>query len=201
MSRILWHNVIIILTLFPGIVILLINRIPFLKRKNEMDKYAVCLAADVFINLYMNDRTLALPVLLLFLCPCILFILEYLLKDRGKKKIAKLLSLRKQMKKPFYVMLAYPVFEEFIYRSFVYQILGDSDATLLAYLLLSSGVFVFAHFFTQHVKSLYKIPFAVLEGLIYFYTKNIAFCIIIHMAFNMFVYAYNETKYSRNMYG
>lgn len=200
MSRILWHNVIIVLTLFPSIFIFLMNRFPFLKQKNEMDKYAVCLAADVFLNLYVNNRNLALFALLLFICPCILFILEYFMKEHGKNNISKFLSLRKQLKKPFYVMLAYPVFEEFIYRSFVYIILEDVGVTLPAYLLLSSGTFVFSHFFTQHAKSLYKIPFAVLQGLIYFYTKNIAFCIIIHMAFNMLVYAYNGLKYRRNMY-
>ncbi|WP_367397274.1 CPBP family intramembrane glutamic endopeptidase [Clostridium sp. MSJ-8] len=102
-----------------------------------------------------------------------------------------------QIKKTVYVMILFPCCEELIYRYFLYMHMKRLVDNIYLYFILSVVTFVFIHFFNQKIKCFYKIPFAIFECITFILFKNIFVCIMIHMNFNILVYAYNTIKYSR----
>lgn len=200
MLHILWLNLAIILTIFPGLLLFCINRFSFLRKVNEMDKYVVCLMLVVFINM-LNSVNLMLIIILIIVLPIALFVIEYILNEWGKLKWNKFKYVLIQIKRPMYVMILYPILEELIYRYYVYSFVSAINRNIFIYCFTSVCAFIFVHFFNQRVKCLYKIPFAIVESLLFFVYEEILLCIIIHMCCNILVYAYNSLKYGKGKMG
>lgn len=200
MFHILWHNISIIITIFPGIILFGINRFSWLKKKNEMDKYALCLLFVVILNLFARDSVMLQKVVILLVTSIFLFVLEYIMtnikKVEGKQVYCTLLGIKRAL----YILLVYPICEEIIYRYMIYSYVDNIYKNFVVYMLFSVFTFIFAHFFSQKMKCLYKIPFAIAEGLLYWGYKDIGMCIILHMAYNMLAYVYNSEKYKRSYY-
>lgn len=106
MFPILWHNAYIVLTIFPGIILFLINRIPYIKKKKEMDKYAVCLFLVVMINLFAENPSLLQKILILMICTAVFFVIEYLLENKKNITWNKICYVLIELKKPFYILLS-----------------------------------------------------------------------------------------------
>jgi len=58
------------------------NRIPYVKKKKEMDKYAICLIAVVAINLAAGNLILLQKTVILIIGAIVFFVIEYLLENR-----------------------------------------------------------------------------------------------------------------------
>lgn len=200
MFHILWHNISIIITIFPGIILFGINRFSRLKKKNEMDKYAFCLLFVVVLNLVARDSVMLQKVVILLIASIFLFVLEYIMTNRkqaeGKQVYYTLLGLKRAL----YILMLYPVCEEIIYRYLIYSYVSNIYKNFVVYMLFSVFTFIFAHFFSQKMKCLYKIPFAIAEGVLYWKYKDIGVCVILHMTYNMLAYVYNSERYKRNYY-
>lgn len=196
MYRILWHNIQMIITIFPGIILFLVNRFSFFHRKNEMDKYILCLMLVVYLNLICNVQYLII-LLLIPILTIVLFIIDYILTEWENISLSKFKYAVAQMKKPVYIMIFYPIFEEIIYRYFIYYYLKESVNVAWFYVLISSIAFVFAHFFNQRFKCFFKLPLAVAQGIVFLVYQNIFICIIIHICYNILVFSYNMSKYSK----
>jgi len=173
------------------------NRIPYVKKKKEMDKYAICLIAVVAINLAAGNLILLQKTVILIIGAIVFFVIEYLLENRENITWDKVWYVLSEIKRPFYILLLYPVCEEMIYRFMIYCFINEISVNFYVYLLLSAFAFVFVHFFTQKIKCLYKIPFAVLAGVLYWEYKDIMLCICLHMAYNTLAYAYNSIRYKK----
>lgn len=165
-----------------------------------MDKYAVCLFLVVMINLFAENPSLLQKILILMICTVIFFVIEYLLENKKNITWNKICYVLIELKKPFYILLLYPVCEEIIYRHLLYCIIKQIYINFYVYLLFSVFSFVFVHFFTQKTKCLYKIPLAIIEGILYWVYKDIMLCISLHMGYNILVYAYNSIKYKNSYY-
>lgn len=196
MFRILWLNLAIVITLFPGILLFIMNRFSAIRRINEMDKYIICLITVVFLNL-LNDLKYMYIFFMIFICSIFTFIIEYILNEWGKFECNKLKYVISQIKRPAYVMILFPICEELIYRYFVYSITNTITTNVFIYLFISVSSFIFVHFFNQKFKCFYKIPFSIIECIIFLIFKEILICIIIHMSYNILVYAYNTSKYNK----
>lgn len=199
MSRILWHNIIIIITIFPGILLFLMNRFRLIRKFNEIDKYILCLSFVVIVNL-LNNISYMCTVTVIILGSYMTFCVEYILTEKGKVDFNKFKYVMAKIKKPLYVMILFPIFEEYIYRYYVYSVMYTVVQNKIVYVFISTVTFTFVHFFNQNIKCFYKIPLSLLESIVFVIFKNIFICIIIHMCYNIYVYAYNSIKYN-NQFG
>ncbi len=196
MFHTLWLNLLFLLTLFPGIIMFLINRFPFRHRINDMDKYVMSLIIVILLNIYdkLNDFLIIISIAAFSI---LIFIIEYIFTEWGKLNFNKFKYVVSQVKKPVFVMIVFPCCEEMIYRYFLYLDVVFMYDNVYLYFILSVIAFVFVHFFSQKMKCFYKIPFAIIECLLFIAFKNIFVCILVHMNFNILIYAYNTSKYSR----
>lgn len=196
MYHILWHNLCIVLTIFPGIILFCMNRFLFLRKVSELDKYAACLALVVFANL-LNNLNLMIVILIIIISPICFFTIEYIINERNKLDLNKFKFSILQVKRPIYVMIIYPIFEELIYRYYMYDFVREITNSMLIYCFISVSVFIFVHFFSQQIKCFYKVPLAIVESILLYIYKDVFICITIHMSYNILVYSYNTLKYSK----
>lgn len=195
MYHTLWHNLCIVLTIFPGIILFCMNRFFFLRKISELDKYVVCLALVVFANL-LNNLKLMTIVVIIIIFPICFFTIEYIINNKFKLDLDKFKFIIVQIKRPIYVMIMYPIFEELIYRYYIYDFVKSSTNSMLIYCFISTSVFIFVHFFNQQIKCFYKLPLAIVESILFYIYINVFICIVIHMSYNILIYSYNTLKYS-----
>lgn len=196
-SHIHWLKyIVLILTVFPGIMFFIFDKIAIINKLKTNQKYAVALILVTIVNAIIFNEIIMLLIILG--CLIIPYLFEYIINER--KKISKygVLYEIKTLKFPVFVMVICPFFEEYIYRFFIYKHIMPVVDKEWIYILISVLAFLFCHFVTQKEKSVYKIPIAFIECGIFIYTKNVYICIVIHMVYNIMVYAHNFYKYTQN---
>ena len=192
----LLNFLLILVTIFPGIIIFIFDKIPGIKRMKSNEKYSLALSIVTLINaIVFNNIILVLSTIV---CVIIPYGFEYLFNE-GKKVCKNSVMFEiNSIKLPFFVMIFCPIFEEYIYRCFIYKhIMGIVDVEW-GFVLISILAVVFCHFVNQQEKSIYKIPLGLIECIMFIWTSNIYMCIVIHMAYNILVYAHNSQKYMRS---
>lgn len=194
MFHILWLNIKIIITIFPGILLLLLNTIPKIKQFKSIDKYSIALIFIVIINL-LNNLNYQIQFLCVIVSVLCLFVIEYIFIEWRRIDYRKFVFVLSKIKKPMYIMCLYPLCEELIYRYFFYQFISEFKYKNILFCVLSISCFVFVHFYNQKYKSLFKIPFAIVECILFIYFKNVYLCILVHAFFNVAVYSFNISKY------
>lgn len=200
MFHILWHSLGIMPVLFPGMILWLVNRSKKIRKINELDKYAICLLLVVFLYLFFLNFNLFIKINVFIWLSFILFLLQYIIINWRKFEYSKLFYILMHSKKVCYILILYPLCEEIIYRYFIYHFFYMMEKNLLFYVILSSISFVFSHFFSQKVKALRLFPLAVFESVLFWFYRDIMFCIMIHMAYNILVYLYNSMKFKDNRF-
>lgn len=190
----LLHNLLTIIILFPGSILMLINRVRPLRRYSETSKYLLCALFVVMLDLLFWHKHMYIYFAILIVA-MLFFLLEYSIETRFDKSFTKIQTIYRKMKKPVMVIIIFPFLEEYIYRYFTYEIIVQYTNSILLYVVFSSIVFVSAHFYSQRLKALTKIPFAVVQALVFVFTLNIYVCLSIHIVFNVLILLYNNSKY------
>lgn len=196
MFRIHWLNILFIITVFPGIILFLLERFSIFNKLISIERYVFALAIVSSINL-IYSKSLIYPLLIIIMIPIILFLFEYMnLKDESKtfKKVSFYI---REMKRFYLILVLIPIMEELVFRYFIYEISIIFKYTLWQYILLSVLSFTFVHFFEQGAKALIKIPFALIQSIVFLYSMNIYICFLIHIIFNILVYLFNISRYSK----
>ncbi len=184
-----------VLTIFPGILIAIQSKLPKFKRLKGNWQYALALMAVCGMNSIKYHCWIHLLIMLSAIIAS--YTAEFLFNEYKNLDISKIKYEINTLSLPFFVMIVCPVFEEYIYRYFIYQYVMDTVSVTWMYFLISILSFIFCHFMTQQLKSLYKIPLAVIECIIFISFKTILMCIIVHMTYNILVYSHNLQKYMR----
>ncbi len=195
MSHILWLSLSMLPALFPGMILWIVNRFNNIRKINEMDKYGICLLLVTLIYSYFIDKNIFIKIGIILLVPMVLFFLHYFLVNWQNFNREKLVFVLKGCKKFYHILFIYPVCEEVIYRLLIYYFFDIIQNILWAYILISSTLFVFSHFFQQKVRALRLVPLAVCESLLFYIYKDISICIVIHIAYNILAYLYNSVKH------
>ena len=155
MIHILCLNIVVYVTVFPGVVFL------FLK-KEGIREYTLVLMSITIINiLCLKQWDLMIALIVVITIPIILYKIEKMVLN---KKIS--LSLSKLEIDGGSVIFLIPLFEELIFRYFIFyhvvsigSNLGNSNNL---YLIISTMAFVVAHIKRLKLQALYKIPFSLL---------------------------------------
>lgn len=174
----------------------IMGRIYGIKKLKGIDLYLISLILVIIFNVYNKYNDLII-IFVIVSFSIITIILEYVFNEWNKLNFNKFTYSLAQIKKPVYVMILFPCAEELIYRYFLYMDIETLFNNVYLFFILSVITFVFIHFFNQKTKCFYKIPFAILECIAFILFKNVFICIIIHMNFNILIYAYNMSKYNR----
>lgn len=190
------HEIVLLLiTIFPGIIIFIIDKIPIFNCLNSNFKYSISLLLVVLLNsILYNDYVL---IFLSLIFAIISYGCEYLFNNIKKLSISGIKNEFQTIKIAFFVIIICPFFEEYIYRYYLYKDITRSTNEIWAYFFISILSFLFCHFIKQKEKSIYKLPLAIIECIMFVTYKNIYICIFIHMSFNSLVYAHNLNIYSR----
>ncbi|MBC1540100.1 CPBP family intramembrane metalloprotease [Listeria seeligeri] len=189
------HNLLFLLTLFPGMLLLLTKWMPLLKRKSTFFQYLISLGVVTFIEclFFRQSIGMILSIISVLILPFVLFFIEYVLIERQFKK---LIYISKKNKIIIQSVIYFPILEEFIFRYFIFQyciLFGFND---IQFILLSTLAFVLAHVFYQGVTSVVKVIFSVVLGIIFLLTLNVFVTIIIHCIFNFLIYIVRNSKYN-----
>ncbi|EAD3637955.1 TPA: CPBP family intramembrane metalloprotease, partial [Listeria monocytogenes] len=188
------HNIFFLITLFPGMLLLLTKWIPVLSRKSTFFQYLLCLFLITIMNslFFRQQFVVVLSLICILFLPFILFFVEYIFVERQWKK---LLTIYKKNKIIIQSIVWFPVLEEIIFRFFIYQYCELFDFSNIQYILLATFSFVIAHIFYQGVSSIVKILFSFILSILFLLTLNIFLTIIIHCIFNFLVYIVRTSKY------
>lgn len=197
---ILWHSLIglmFFLTCFPGILLIFIRKVNFLKYLPEFYKYILVLILVLLIDacLFVSSTNIYLCVSVIIIIPVIIYIAEKLLLF--KKNAFDFYN--KNSKFILSVLIAYPILEELNFRYFLYYFSLIYDYYFIQYIILSVLTFVFSHFLYQGKSSVVKIFFATIQSIIYLYFRDIFINIIIHMMFNILVFSSQMKKLNRSI--
>ena len=192
----LLNNILLFLTIFPGILIFFMEKLPKVKKIKSNDKYAISILIVVILNGLKFDK--AIGICSLILCLFIPYAFEYIFNERILISIKNVKFEFSSLKQPFFVMVLCPLCEEYIYRYFLYYHISNTIKVPWVYIIISVMAFLFCHFTTQKFKSIYKLPLAIIECSIFLHSKNIFICIIIHMGYNILIYTHNARAYLRN---
>lgn len=195
MSHTPWLSLGMLPALFPGIILWIMNRFNNIRQINEMDKYGICLLLVALVYSFFIDKTIFIKIGIILLGPIVLFFLHYFLVNWRNFNRGKLVFVLKSCKKFYHILFIYPVCEEVIYRFLIYYFFDIMQNILWMYILISSTLFVFSHFFQQKVRALQLLPLAVCESLLFWIYKDISICIVIHIAYNIFAFLYNSVKH------
>lgn len=191
MLLILWHNVIVLLTLFPGIITLLLMRIPGVRNCSTTNLFLtsawVMVACDVVTTHPAMLAYCLMPAVLIFA-----FLIEVLLTYGFSFFLSSIRSICQQTERLFARLILIPFFEEYVYRFFLYELLVRQGGSAVLFLVASVACFVIAHFYTQKEKALTKIPIGLILALAYSYSQNIFLPLSVHIGFNLCVFFYNQ---------
>lgn len=189
-SHILCHSIIAYLTMFPGFVF-------FFLKKESIYTYATILAVVNMINgIWFKEWITMVLLVLMISVPLLLYKLEKTIIERKVR-----LPFTKLEMSGLCVIFFVPLFEEFIFRYFLYRHIESASFNQLninfLFLFLSTVAFLVAHIKKLKVKAIYKSVFAVVLSGIFLVTEEIWVCIIIHMIFNGVVYLSRIPKMER----
>lgn len=181
MIHILCLNIVVYVTVFPGVVFLFF-------KKEGIREYTLVLMSITIINiLCLKQWDLMIALIVVITIPIILYKIEKMVLN---KKIS--LSLSKLEIDGGSVIFLIPLFEELIFRYFIFyhvvsigSNLGNSNNL---YLIISTMAFVVAHIKRLQLQALYKIPFSLLLSIIYIVTEEIWLCCMVHVIFNAIAY-------------
>nr|MBO1355295.1 CPBP family intramembrane metalloprotease [Enterococcus sp. DIV0212c] len=188
------HDLLFLITLFPGMFLLLTKRLPIIGKKSNFFQYLICLSLVTIINGFFFQQSwfVLIAAISVLILSFLLFAVEYLILE---KKYNKLLSVYRKNRTVIQSIVHFPILEELIFRYFIYQyclILGYEN---FQYILLSTFAFVIAHIFYQGAASTVKCIFALTLSLVFILTLNIFVTILIHSLFNFFVYLMRISMY------
>ncbi|ECB9810891.1 CPBP family intramembrane metalloprotease [Listeria monocytogenes] len=188
------HNIFFLITLFPGMLLLLTKWIPVLCRRSTFFQYLLCLFLITIMNclFFRQHLVVVFSLICILFLPFILFFVEYIFVERQWKK---LLTIYKKNRIIIQSIVWFPVLEEIIFRFFIYQYCELFDFNNIQYVLLATFSFVIAHIFYQGVSSIVKILFSFILSILFLLTLNIFLTIIIHCIFNFLVYIVRTSKY------
>lgn len=192
----LLNYILIFLTIFPGIILFIMEKLPKVQRIQSHDKYTIAILAVVFLNGLVFKEVIVISCLML--CLIVPYIFEYIFNEWKSFSMRNMRFEFNSLKQPFFVMVLYPVCEEYIYRFFLYYHISNTIKVPWVFVIISVMSFLFCHFTTQKHKSIYKLPLAIIECIVFLYFNNIFICIIIHMVYNILVYSHNARAYLRN---
>ena len=184
MYRIQWLSFIFFLTCFPGLILVLMRKVNFLRFTSDFFKYAICLGiCDISTLLIIAHRYFViLNSILYVLVPfCCYFIEKSSLTHNVHLSIFN-------SKKAIIAILFYPLLEELNFRYNLFFICNVIGLQAWQFCLLSILTFVFSHIIYQGIVSLNKIIFATLITLIFLFTQNLFLVIGIHCLFNSLVF-------------
>jgi hypothetical protein len=187
-------NLITVITFFPGSILLLVNRIKSLRRYSEASKYLCCATAVVLVNITISHPQMFLYgaiILLAFFC----FTLDLCIETKFFRKSEKPLIIFNTLKRLTITVVLFPVLEEYIYRFFTYEVIINYSGNVIFYIIFSVLIFIASHYYSQRLKALYKIPFAILQAILYSFTLDIYVCLSVHLVFNSLILIYNNSKY------
>ena len=115
----------LILAVYPGILIVIAERLPGLKRMKSNGKYAFSILAVSLMELLIFKKYL---IGLFFAAALFLpYFLEFIAHDSGNRKRAGLLAEISGLRLPVFVMIVCPVCEETIYRWGLWKFLDPAE--------------------------------------------------------------------------
>jgi len=190
------HEWLFVLTLYPGALLLVLRRIPIIRKKSGFFLYLVCLSTVAVGNLLLFERDVIILKSIGFalVIPFILFSFEYLVIEKNYKKLN---STYKKNRVIIQSIVQFPILEELIFRYFIYQYCILFGFNAIQYVILSTGSFVIAHVFYQGYSSIIKTVFSICLNIIFLMTMNVFITISIHIVFNFFVYLMKTTQYDK----
>lgn len=184
-----------ILTVFPGIFFVFEKNLPLIKRMKSNEQYAVSIAAVSLLDAaFFGEAVKAVILITVLLIP---YFIEFLLNEIKDFSFQKLKNECRKLWLPYFVIVLCPVCEEVIYRYYIWRFISQSTNQLWVYFLVSVFAFVFCHFMVQKLKSLYKIPLAIIQCALFVLYENIFICIAVHMTFNAMTYIHNLDMYKQ----
>ncbi len=186
---------VILITVFPGIFVFLFDKIPLTRYQNSNLKYVEGLSAVIAVNIiYYKDFSLIYAILLLI----IPYFFELFFNNRKSLTHDKIREEYNSIKLALFIMIFCPLSEEIIFRYFIFKHINEASInSIWVFYLISTLAFIFDHFVTQQIKSLYKVPLSLIECWTYAIWRNTFLCVVIHMCYNICVYAHNSSKYKR----
>jgi membrane protease YdiL (CAAX protease family) len=171
---------------FPGIFVLLYNK---LFRIDELHNYTFGLITSILLfsvlHMYLLDG-----VQIVFIS--VIMIMIYL------KKLLKL-SYKFFYKTEFVLVIYIPILEELLFRGITYFYFVNLGIDLLGYVIFTSIIFLFSHFYTQGKKILNLIFLSILLAVIYYLFNNLYMIILLHIIYNYIIYISNSQRIKNNI--
>lgn len=178
-----------IFTVFPGIFFVFEKNLPGIKKVKSNGQYAISIVAVSLLDaVFFGEIKEAVVLITVLIIP---YFIEFLLNEIKHFSWQKLKHECRKLMLPYFVMVLCPVCEEIIYRYYIWKFIRQSTNQLWVYFLVSVFAFVFCHFMVQKLKSLYKIPLAIIQCALFAMYQNVFICIAVHMTFNVMTYMHN----------
>ncbi|MBQ9691413.1 MAG: CPBP family intramembrane metalloprotease [Eggerthellaceae bacterium] len=187
----LWHNIVAFVTIFPGVLSIILGKIPPFRRLPETLMFAAC-ATGVVVADAVIMHTQMLLYLGLIAIILISFFIDLFITKWKIFYVTSTSMLFKQVPKYFIELILFPIFEEYIYRFYLYELLCTVNGNDLTYVVVSSILFVVSHVYRLRAQAIVKIPFGLCSAIIYALTINLYACLAFHLAFNFCIYLYNS---------
>lgn len=128
-----------------------------------------------------------IEIILVIIIPFIYYFFEYITKYK-KFNIVSI----KANSMIIYMLIFFPIFEEIIFRFFVFKycsILGFSGLQAIVFATMS---FEFSHIYYLGFKAINKIFFSLIQSILFFSFQSLILVISIHIIFNFYVYLYRK---------
>ena len=163
MSPILWLKIAFFITLFPGGIYLIIRRILSSHRKS-MTVYLITLVIVAIVNtiiLKINFNRY-IEIILILIIPFTYYFFEYVIRY----KRFNILSF-KANKTIIYVLVFFPIFEEVVYRFFIFKYCSVLGFSGIQAMIFATLCFEFSHIYYLGFKAINKLFFSFIQSMLF----------------------------------
>ncbi|MEK1353698.1 CPBP family intramembrane metalloprotease [Limosilactobacillus fermentum] len=178
---ILWLNVLLIFTTFPGIIYVLFNAISIFRYLKMSTIYLGTLIVLVFFDCCVLDKKILILVLVILLLPLGYASFEKKLLNLNRNILLKNMNY-------FRLIVMFPLFEELNFRYFLYLETKMLSISVIAFIILSTLSFFLTHLLYQGISAYIKLLFSFGQAVLLVLSNSIILVILVHIIFNILVF-------------
>ncbi|MCO6544095.1 MAG: CPBP family intramembrane metalloprotease [Lactobacillus sp.] len=172
-----------ILTVFPGIIYVILKMLSSLRIHKSSHTYLLSLLiGSIFSMVMFNQWATMLKIFFI-----VGVALSYIFVESLGIKFNYFVNHAKINLDLLTTIILFPILEEFNFRQLLWVEMTYFNYNYILYIVLSAMAFLVTHIVYQGISAFIKIPFAVGQAIIFLSTQNILIVIIIHLIFNTIV--------------
>lgn len=180
---ILLHRLAFLLTVFPGIIYVILKMFSSLKICKSSNVYLLSLLIGSIFSIVIFSQWVTMFEIFVVVGVAVFYIF---VESLGIKfnYFANHARINLNL---FITIILFPMLEEVNFRQLLWVEMRYLNYNYIFYIVLSAMAFLITHIVYQGISAFVKIPFSVGQAIIFFSTQNILFVITIHLIFNTII--------------